>query len=214
MPRSSRCVSAVGRLLQNRTLGKHTRVCLAGFDWRRPRPRQPLPRTSLRYPRGPRPGHPRPAAARALPTPAKLGNRLANLGPSWGVGVDFGSVAGCPPPRAAALEESAARRGPGASRPAGRGEGRLRDAEPRARTLFRLRRSASAPGCSGSRSARPSSVSPAQRQGGSPGTQTEDREARTPGRKLRTAGGKKFLRAACLVPAQTAACGQGFLPLS
>lgn len=44
-------------------------------------------------------------------------------------------------------------------RGAGRGEGRLRAAaEHRARTLFRLRRSASAPGFSGSRSARPGSV--------------------------------------------------------
>lgn len=40
------------------------------------------------------------------------------------------------------------------------------------------------------------------------------RPAGTPGRKLRTAGGEKFLGAACLVPAQTAACGQGFRPLS
>lgn len=31
--------------------------------------------------------------------------------------MDFGSAAGCPPPHAAALEENAARRGPGASRP-------------------------------------------------------------------------------------------------
>lgn len=148
IPRSGRYGSAVGRLLQNRTLGKHTRVCLAGLDWRRPRPPQPRGPASLRSPRGPHPGDPRPAFARALPTPAKLGklsrlrvvpciprpapsprapgpqsprllaahlrrgsprprpparSRLANLGPSWGEGVDLGSVAGCPPPRAAAL---------------------------------------------------------------------------------------------------------------
>lgn len=45
---------------------------------------------------------------------------------------------------------------------------------------------------------------------GSPGTVTRPG---TRGRKLRTARGEKFLGAAALVPAQTAACGQGFLPL-
>lgn len=78
IPRSSRCGSAVGRLLQNRTLGKHTRVCLAGLDWRRPRPPQPRGPASLRSPRGPHPGDPRPVSARALPTPAKLG-KLSRL---------------------------------------------------------------------------------------------------------------------------------------
>lgn len=78
IPRSGRCGSAVGRLLQNRTLGKHTRVCLAGLDWRCPRPPQPRGPASLRSPRGPHPGDPRPVSARALPTPAKLG-KLSRL---------------------------------------------------------------------------------------------------------------------------------------
>lgn len=79
-------------------------------------PASPRPAPS---PRAPGPQSPRLPAAhlrRGSPRPPAH-SRLENLGPSWDEGVDLGSVAGCPPPRAAALEENAAGRGPGASRP-------------------------------------------------------------------------------------------------
>lgn len=82
-------------------------------------------------------------------------------------------------------------------RGARRGEGRLRAAaEHRARTLFRLRRSASAPGFSGSRSARPGSVCLGRRRAegrGSPGTATRpgtrQKVAHSWGRKVSGSGG-------------------------
>jgi hypothetical protein len=71
IPPSSRRVSAVGRLLQNRTSGKHTRVCLAGFDWPRPRPPQPRGhRCGPHAGRGPRPGTHAQPPLRALNRPA------------------------------------------------------------------------------------------------------------------------------------------------
>lgn len=48
----------------------------------------------------------------------------------------------------------------------------------------------------------------------SPGNRNSGREgAGRKGKKLREAGRKKFLVAACFMPAQTLACGEGFLPL-
>lgn len=82
-------------------------------------------------------------------------------------------------------------------RGAGRGEGRLRAAaDHRARTLFRLRCSAWAPGFSGSRSAPPGSVCLGRRRSegrGSPGTAsrpgTQTKVAHSWGRKVSGSGG-------------------------
>lgn len=77
-------------------------------------------------------------------------------------------------------------------RVAGRGKGRLRAAERRARTLVRLRRSAPVPGCSGFRSARPCSVSPTRCRGPRLGTttrgDTRQKVAHSWGRKVSGSG--------------------------